>query len=205
MRASTIVTNLSKKYAALSWELEACEKRVSAFHLEADTLPFVEARILKIKRHLRNLEDVILLFDERWTIADVKFLRPYGPYTANPIPRYALSRGAMAVLRAAKEPLSAREIVERIFEAGLPNATPDDFKPSIPKVKRVLKAREARGLTVSTGRPARWSLVRKAPMAERPSLTVRPRQSSRADSGVERPRAATAASNPTNASTSDGA
>jgi hypothetical protein len=102
---------------------------------------------------LYHVECVIRMFAPDWTPA--KPIAPRSAFTFGK--RGAMANGALAVLRAAQEPLTARQIaVALLAKAG--RDEPDLIWPIMRRLLPYLGKRIGKGIVRSEGRPWRWAL-----------------------------------------------
>jgi hypothetical protein len=112
----------------------------------------------QLRDDLVHLEAVIRMFNPAWD-GNVKPIRPEAPIRWG---RKGLAtRAAMAVLGAAKEPMTVREITEHVMER-LGISTEDEavFHSVSCTVRDMLKRRTAFAPCVGDRRPKRWELSR---------------------------------------------
>jgi hypothetical protein len=104
---------------------------------------------------LAHLAAVLLMFN---SAEDLSAIAPVRPYRAN---RGRWLAKALAVLRTANEPLSARAIARRIMAAdGIPQADYKRFKALECGLYATLTALEGDGVVAVVGRPKRWAAER---------------------------------------------
>ena len=100
---------------------------------------------------LAHLAAVLLMFNPA---EDLSAIAPVRPYRAN---RGRWLAKALAILRTANEPLSARQIARRIMAAeGIPQADYKRFKALECGLYATLSALEGDGVVCEAGRPRRW-------------------------------------------------
>ena len=105
---------------------------------------------------LAHLAAVLLMFSPA---EDLSAIAPVRPYRAN---RGRWLAKALAVLRTANEPLSARALARRIMAAeGIPQADYKWFKALECGLYATLSALEGDGVVALAGRPKRWMVERR--------------------------------------------
>lgn len=112
----------------------------------------------QLRDDLVHLEAVIRMFDPAWD-GKVKPIRPKAAIRWGK--RGLATRTAMDVLRQSAEPLTVREITERVLERlGMPNAGMAVYHSASCTVRDTLKRRSAFVRCLGGQRPRRWELVR---------------------------------------------
>jgi hypothetical protein len=114
----------------------------------------------RLREDKRHVAAVIKMFSPEY---DVKAIAARRTYKANAwFPRGKLFRSALDVMRCATEPLTVRQIVERMLAAkGIANARPDQVRGLQSAVLASLRNREGKGrVQMADDRiPARWRLA----------------------------------------------
>jgi hypothetical protein len=115
-----VISGLRKKRAELSGELIAAEKRV-----------------LQLRADLDCLDGTIRLFDPE---AEPRKIKPVqARRVTGPIPRGQGSRAILDMLRSAPEPMTAREIADRLAaDYGIDAANAGAMKALVAKVRNTL-------------------------------------------------------------------
>jgi hypothetical protein len=104
---------------------------------------------------LYHVECVIRMFAPDWTPA--KPIAPRAAFTFGK--RGSMVNGALAVLREAAQPLTARQIaVAMLAKAG--RDEPDMIWPIMRRILPYLAKRIGKGVARHEGRPLRWSLIK---------------------------------------------
>lgn len=116
-----------------------------------------EGRARSIKRDLAHVEATIRLFKADWDRTAVAPLRP--KVRSRWAGKGRASQAALAVLRAADQPLSAREIAVRIMEAKGIDATDARAVQEVASgVHGALKRRLGNGVVAHDGFPRLWAI-----------------------------------------------
>ncbi|MEO8374270.1 MAG: hypothetical protein ABI471_03530 [Sphingomonas bacterium] len=140
MADTHVITALNRKYAELAGLLKQSEERAQG-----------------MRENLAHVEATIRLFKEDWDSASITPKRPKAPSRWQGKGRAI--QAALAIMRAAGEPLTAREITLRAMDAkGIAVTDPDAIKASASNVTSALKRRTGRGVVAHEGFPRRWSI-----------------------------------------------
>jgi hypothetical protein len=113
----------------------------------------------RLREDKRHVAAVIRMFSPEY---DVKAIAARRTYKANPwFRRGTLFRSALDIMRNAPEPLTVREIVDRMLAAkGIANARIDQVRGLQSAVLASLRHREGKSIqVVNEGSPARWRLA----------------------------------------------
>jgi hypothetical protein len=141
MATSHVLFGLFRKYQSLLGSLKASE-----------------AVTARIKGELVILETTIRMFDVN---ADIKALAPVRRQSGPRIPKGQCSRMALDVLRKANEPMTTREIVQRIMEAkGIPASDYKTARAFSSTVHNSLDRYPDSRVRRLPGSPCRWEVVR---------------------------------------------
>jgi hypothetical protein len=111
----------------------------------------------RLREDKRHVAAVIRMFSPEY---DVKAIAARRTYKANPwFKRGTLFRSALDVMRRTAEPLTVREIVDRMLAAkGIASPRIDQIRGLQSAVLASLQNRKGKGAIVSEGAPARWRL-----------------------------------------------
>ena len=140
MTETHVLSALHNKYCQIKGELASLDNQTD-----------------KLRGQLVHLEQTITLFADDWTGDDVALKRPYRPS------RWA-KRGqglqtAMAVLREATAPMSAREIIIEVTRRlDMPLPEPQTLYRQSASMNTTLSKRIGNGVVRHEGKPIRWSL-----------------------------------------------
>jgi hypothetical protein len=115
-------------------------------------------RLQKLQSDMLSIEAVIRLVAPSYNMKSIAARRRYKSNQF--FDRGTVIRHALDVLRGATEPMTARQITERMLAArGIADAKPKQIRDLQASVLRSLKSYEGRGVeTVGEGIPARWAL-----------------------------------------------
>ena len=142
MAQSLVLSALHNKYRQIKGELAALDNQSD-----------------KLRGQLVHLEQTITLFADDWTGDDAAPKRPYKPS------RWA-KRGqgiqtAMAVLREATAPMSAREIIIEVTRRlDMPLPEPQTLYRQSASMNTQLSKRIGKGIVRHEGKPLRWAVTR---------------------------------------------
>ena len=140
MAETHVMTALNRKYAELLGLLKQSEARSS-----------------ELAANLAHIEATIRLFVADWDSASIAPRRPKAPSRWQGKGRAI--QAALAVMRAAGEPLTAREITLRAMDAkGIEASDADAIKASVSNITSALKRHTGRGVVAHDGYPKRWSI-----------------------------------------------
>lgn len=136
-----ILSALNRKYAELAGLLRQSKARSS-----------------ELVANLAHVEATIRLFVADWDSASVAPRRPKAPSRWQGKGRAI--QAALAVMRKAGEPLTAREITLRAMNAkGIAATDPEAIKASVSNVTSALKRRIGNDVVAHDGYPRRWSIA----------------------------------------------
>jgi hypothetical protein len=114
----------------------------------------------RLREDKRHVAAVIKMFSPEY---DVKAIAARRTYKANPwFKRGTLFRSALGVMRVASEPLTVRQIVDRMLAVkGIDNPRIDQVRGLQSAVLASLRHRKGKGSirTVGEGSPARWTIA----------------------------------------------
>ena len=140
MADTHVMTALNRKYAELLGLLRQSE-----------------ARSIELAANLAHVEATIRLFVADWDSASIAPRRPKAPSRWQGKGRAI--QAALAVMRVAGEPLTAREITLRAMDAkGIEASDADAIKASVSNVSSALKRHTGNGVVAHDGYPRRWSI-----------------------------------------------
>jgi hypothetical protein len=111
----------------------------------------------RLREDKRHVAAVIKMFSPEY---DVKAIAARRTYKANPwFKRGTLFRSALDVMRRTDEPLTVREIVDRMLAAkGIASPRIDQVRGLQSAILASLQNRKGKGAIVSEGAPTRWRL-----------------------------------------------
>jgi hypothetical protein len=114
--------------------------------------------IKRLREDKRHVAAVIKMFAPGY---DTRTIAARRTYKANPwFKRGTLFRSALDVMRRTAEPLTVRQIVERMLAAkGIASPRMDQVRGMQSAVLASLQNRKGKGLIVSEGAPAKWRLA----------------------------------------------
>lgn len=195
MAGKVFFAALERKYAQLLGELAVMEREVEPLMgvaAIAEATECLDRRREQMEGSLAHLEAVCRLFDPSRTLRRVRAVRPVEK--KNPAGGGGIAHAALAILREAPAPMSAREMMREIIRLrGRERPSEKEADRIVVSVLDAMRRHEGHGVVVKyPGKPARWSLTP-------PSATAltqerdRPRTSA-SYSAAPRPIAPTAAS-----------
>lgn len=140
MADTHVMTALNRKYAELAGLIRQSDDRAR-----------------ELRENLAHVEATIRLFVADWDSASITPRRPKAPSRWQGKGRAI--QAALAVMRAAGEPLTAREITLRAMDAkGIAATDPEAIKASVSNVTSALKRRVGNGVVAYEDYPKRWSI-----------------------------------------------
>jgi hypothetical protein len=128
--------------------------------------------IKRLREDRRHVTAVIKMFSPGY---DTRTIAARRTYKANPwFKRGTLFRSALDIMRRTAEPLTVRQIVDRLLAAkGIASPRTDQVRGMQSAILASLQHRKGKGLIVGEGAPARWRLKE---AANRPYLEPRPHE-----------------------------
>jgi len=106
----------------------------------------------RIKADLEHVGAVLRMFDPDVDLTTIKPIRPYREK------RQRWSRDALAVLRKANEPMTARALANRVLTGrGVPLTVPNQQRVEC-SLHAVLERLEGRGVVRASEHPKRWAI-----------------------------------------------
>ena len=154
---------LRKRYSALTGQLLDARLSIERIRREAAMLEEIESRVPDLERQIETTRALLHDVDPEWNPDDE---RPIKPWTHTiPVPFGQCGRRGMAVLRAAVEPMTVRQVAKQVLrEVGVEDAD----RATMQRVQSAIEAsfrKFAGRSTESSGKyPAQWRAITKPDM-----------------------------------------
>lgn len=161
MGTSNLKQALERKLSLLKGELFDKQKRVK--HIETlfrDELPVVSARAQRVERLIECAEELLTEIDPVWKPERVKAVRPNVHKAPTAIGR--ISKATLVVMREAGDPLTIREIADRLVAMeGVGEVDDDTHKAIRNAIDSTLRQKAKKNLVRNDGAKfaRKWSLV----------------------------------------------
>ncbi len=158
MGMTNIRLALEKRYSSLTGELREVKHSIARIRREADKLPDLEARIPKLEALIESAAMLLRDADPEWQPDQTP---PVKPFTHNiPVPFGSCGRRALAILREADRPMSAREVaLEVLRQCGGDTTDLAVVQRTTTNVNACFCKQRGRTLESSGKYPAQWRSI----------------------------------------------
>lgn len=160
MGHSNLRHSLSKRYSALTGQLREVQSNIARIKREAEKLPELEAETRRLETLIASAAMVLQDADPNWRAEDAPPIKPFVHMI--PVPFGSCGRRALAVLRNADKPMTAREVaLEVLRQAGSEDAEPKMIRRTVNAVEASLRHHRGRTVESSGKYPAQWRTIAK--------------------------------------------
>lgn len=161
MARTNLKEPLERKLSLLKGELNDKQKRVEQIEtLFREELPVLTARAKRVQRLIECAEELLLEIDPTWKPERVKAVKPNVHKAPTAIGR--ISKATLIVMRQAAEPLTSREITDRLLATEGVGEVEDDVHERVRNaVDSTLRQKATKNIVRHDGAKfaRKWSLV----------------------------------------------
>jgi hypothetical protein len=152
--------SLSKRYSALTGQLEDVQASIEPINREAAKLPELEARVPDLERLIESARLILEGVDPDWSPEEAP---PLKPWTHNiPVPFGQCGRRGLACLREAARPMSVREVAREVLrQVGCPQPESETLRRVQNSIESSFRKFKGRSVESSGKYPAQWRAIHK--------------------------------------------